>query len=141
MFDFNFTIILVVISFVLFMILLGKIFWEPLSSILEEREQLFLGLKESAEAKSKEASDILSNNEEKVLSLRISQQEELDKLLRDAKDSFRVSEKEALEELNKEFEKQQGKLLSHRKDFTSQSRQQSLDFAQLIYKKVVDNLA
>ena len=113
LFDFNATLPLMAIQFVLLMVVLTFIFYKPVSKVLEDRELYISGNLSQASEKLVKADELYKQYDEQLKTAKVSAQATIAKAEKEAKDSValeigqaRTDAAKLIERTNKELEAQ-----------------------------------
>jgi F-type H+-transporting ATPase subunit b len=137
LFDFNATLPLMAIQFVLLMVVLTFIFYKPVSKVLEDREEYISGNLTQASDKLIKADELYKQYDEQLKTAKVTAQATIAQAEKEAKDSValeigqaRTDAAKLIEQTNKELEAQKSTALA-------QLETQVDDLSQLIKEKLL----
>jgi len=137
LFDFNATLPLMAIQFILLTVVLTFVFYKPVSKVLDEREEFISGNLNQASEKLKKADELYNQYEEQLKSARVNAQAVIAQSENEAKDVVALeigqARKDAaalIERTNKELESQKSLALE-------QLESQVDELSQLIKEKLL----
>jgi len=137
LFDFNATLPLMAIQFVLLMVVLTFIFYKPVSKVLDDRELYISGNLTQASEKLIKADELYNQYDEQLKTAKVNAQATIAQAEKEAKDSValeigqaRTDAAKLIEQTNKELEAQKSTALA-------QLETQVDDLSQLIKEKLL----
>ena len=137
LFDFNATLPLMAIQFVLLMVVLTFIFYKPVSKVLDDRELYISGNLTQASEKLVKADELYKQYDEQLKTAKVTAQATIAQAEKEAKDSValeigqaRTDAAKLIEQTNKELEAQKSTALA-------QLETQVDDLSQLIKEKLL----
>ena len=137
LFDFNATLPLMAIQFVLLMVVLTFIFYKPVSKVLEDREEYISGNLTQASDKLIKADELYSQYDEQLKTAKVNAQAIIAKAEKEAKDSVALEIGEARADAAKLIERTNKELEAQKSTALEQLETQVDDLSQLIKEKLL----
>ena len=137
LFDFNATLPLMAIQFVLLMVVLTFIFYKPVSKVLEDREEYISGNLTQASDKLIKADELYKQYDEQLKTAKINAQATIAKAEKEAKDSVALEIGEARADAAKLIERTNKDLEAQKSTALAQLETQVDDLSQLIKEKLL----
>ena len=137
LFDFNATLPLMAIQFVLLMVVLTFIFYKPVSKVLEDREEYISGNLTQASDKLIKADELYSQYDEQLKTAKINAQATIAKAEKEAKDSVALEIGEARADAAKLIERTNKELEAQKSTALAQLETQVDELSQLIKEKLL----
>ena len=137
LFDFNATLPLMAIQFVLFMVVLTFIFYKPVSKVLEDREEYISGNLTQASDKLIKADELYSQYDEQLKTAKVNAQAIIAKAEKEAKDSVALEIGEARADAAKLIERTNKELEAQKSTALAQLETQVDELSQLIKEKLI----
>jgi len=137
LFDFNATLPLMAIQFVLLMVVLTFIFYKPVSKVLEDREEYISGNLTQASDKLIKADELYKQYDEQLKTAKINAQATIAKAEKEAKDSVALEIGEARADAAKLIERTNKELEAQKSTALAQLETQVDELSQLIKEKLL----
>ena len=137
LFDFNATLPLMAIQFVLLMVVLTFIFYKPVSKVLEDREEYISGNLTQASDKLIKADELYSQYDEQLKTAKVNAQATIAKAEKEAKDSVALEIGEARADAAKLIERTNKELEAQKSTALAQLETQVDELSQLIKEKLL----
>jgi F-type H+-transporting ATPase subunit b len=137
LFDFNATLPLMAIQFVLLMVVLTFIFYKPVSKVLEDRELYISGNLSQASEKLVKADELYKQYDEQLKTAKVSAQATIAKAEKEAKDSVALEIGQARTDAAKLIERTNKELEAQKSTALEQLETQVDDLSQLIKEKLL----
>ena len=137
LFDFNATLPLMAIQFVLLMVVLTFIFYKPVSKVLEDREEYISGNLTQASDKLIKADELYKQYDEQLKTAKINAQATIAKAEKEAKDSVALEIGEARADAAKLIERTNKELEAQKSTALEQLETQVDELSQLIKEKLL----
>ena len=137
LFDFNATLPLMAIQFVLLMVVLTFIFYKPVSKVLDEREEYISGNLTQASDKLIKADELYKQYDEQLKTAKINAQATIAKAEKEAKDSVALEIGEARADAAKLIERTNKELEAQKSTALAQLETQVDELSQLIKEKLL----
>ena len=137
LFDFNATLPLMAIQFVLLMVVLTFIFYKPVSKVLEDREEYISGNLTQASDKLIKADELYSQYDEQLKTAKVNAQAIIAKAEKEAKDSVALEIGEARADAAKLIERTNKELEAQKSTALAQLEKQVDELSQLIKEKLL----
>ena len=137
LFDFNATLPLMAIQFVLLMVVLTFIFYKPVSKVLEDREEYISGNLTQASDKLIKADELYKQYDEQLKTAKINAQATIAKADKEAKDSVALEIGEARADAAKLIERTNKELEAQKSTALAQLETQVDELSQLIKEKLL----
>ena len=137
LFDFNATLPLMAIQFVLLMVVLTFIFYKPVSKVLEDREEYISGNLTQASDKLIKADELYSQYDEQLKTAKVNAQAIIAKAEKEAKDSVALEIGEARADAAKLIERTNKELEAQKSTALAQLETQVDELSQLIKEKLI----
>ena len=137
LFDFNATLPLMAIQFVLLMVVLTFIFYKPVSKVLEDREEYISGNLTQASDKLIKADELYKQYDEQLKTAKVNAQATIAKAEKEAKDSVALEIGEARADAAKLIERTNKDLEAQKSTALAQLETQVDDLSQLIKEKLL----
>ena len=137
LFDFNATLPLMAIQFVLLMVVLTFIFYKPVSKVLEDREEYISGNLTQASDKLIKADELYSQYDEQLKTAKVNAQAIIAKAEKEAKDSVALEIGEARADAAKLIERTNKELEAQKSTALAQLETQVDELSQLIKEKLL----
>jgi len=137
LFDFNATLPLMAIQFVLLMVVLTFIFYKPVSKVLEDREEYISGNLTQASDKLIKADELYKQYDEQLKTAKVNAQATIAKAEKEAKDSFALEIGEARADAAKLIERTNKELEAQKSTALAQLETQVDELSQLIKEKLL----
>jgi F-type H+-transporting ATPase subunit b len=137
LFDFNATLPLMAIQFILLTVVLTSVFYKPVSKVIDEREAYINGNLTTASEKLIKADELYSEYDEQLKAARVNAQAIIGKSEKEAKDAVALEINQARQDATKLIEKT-NKELETQKDLALQQLETQVDeLSQLIKEKLL----
>jgi len=137
LFDFNATLPLMAIQFILLTVVLTFVFYKPVSKVIDEREAYINGNLTTASEKLIKADELYSEYDEQLKAARVNAQAIIGKSEKEAKDAVALEINQARQDAAKLIEKT-NKELETQKDLALQQLETQVDeLSQLIKEKLL----
>ena len=136
-FDFNATLPLMAIQFVLLMVVLTFIFYKPVSKVLEDREEYISGNLTQASDKLIKADELYKQYDEQLKTAKVNAQAIIAKAEKEAKDSVALEIGEARADAAKLIERTNKELEAQKSTALAQLETQVDELSQLIKEKLL----
>jgi len=137
LFDFNATLPLMAIQFILLTVVLTFVFYKPVSKVIDEREAYINGNLTKASEKLIKADELYSEYDEQLKAARVNAQAIIGKSEKEAKDAVALEINQARQDAAKLIEKT-NKELETQKDLALQQLETQVDeLSQLIKEKLL----
>ena len=137
LFDFNATLPLMAIQFILLTVVLTFVFYKPVSKVIDEREAYINGNLTTASEKLIKADELYSEYDEQLKAARVNAQAIIGKSEKEAKDAVALEINQARQDATKLIEKT-NKELETQKDLALQQLETQVDeLSQLIKEKLL----
>ena len=137
LFDFNATLPLMAIQFVLLMVVLTFIFYKPVSKVLEDRELYISGNLSQASEKLVKADELYKQYDEQLKTAKVNAQATIAKAEKEAKDSVALEIGEARADAAKLIERTNKELEAQKSTALAQLETQVDELSQLIKEKLL----
>ena len=137
LFDFNATLPLMAIQFVLLMVVLTFIFYKPVSKVLEDREEYISGNLTQASDKLIKADELYKQYDEQLKTATVNAQATIAKAEKEAKDSVALEIGEARADAAKLIERTNKELEAQKSTALAQLETQVDELSQLIKEKLL----
>ena len=137
LFDFNATLPLMAIQFVLLTVVLTFIFYKPVSKVLEDREEYISGNLTQASDKLIKADELYSQYDEQLKTAKVNAQAIIAKAEKEAKDSVALEIGEARADAAKLIERTNKELEAQKSTALAQLETQVDELSQLIKEKLL----
>jgi len=137
LFDFNATLPLMAIQFVLLMVVLTFIFYKPVSKVLEDREEYISGNRTQASDKLIKADELYKQYDEQLKTAKVNAQATIAKAEKEAKDSVALEIGEARADAAKLIERTNKELEAQKSTALAQLETQVDELSQLIKEKLL----
>jgi len=137
LFDFNATLPLMAIQFVLLMVVLTFIFYKPVSKVLEDREEYINGNLTQASDKLIKADELYKQYDEQLKTAKVNAQATIAKAEKEAKDSVALEIGEARADAAKLIERTNKELEAQKSTALAQLETQVDELSQLIKEKLL----
>lgn len=137
LFDFNTTLPLMAIQFVLLMVVLTFIFYKPVSKVLEDREEYISGNLTQASDKLIKADELYKQYDEQLKTAKVNAQATIAKAEKEAKDSVALEIGEARADAAKLIERTNKELEAQKSTALAQLETQVDELSQLIKEKLL----
>ena len=137
LFDFNATLPLMAIQFVLLMVVLTFIFYKPVSKVLEDREEYISGNLTQASDKLIKADELYKQYDEQLKTAKVNAQATIAKAEKEAKDSVALEIGEARADAAKLIERTNKELEAQKSTALAQLETQVEELSQLIKEKLL----
>jgi F-type H+-transporting ATPase subunit b len=137
LFDFNATLPLMAIQFVLLMVVLTFIFYKPVSKVLEDREEYISGNLTQASDKLIKADELYKQYDEQLKTAKVNAQATIAKAEKEAKDSVALEIGEARADAAKLIERTNKELEAQKSNALAQLETQVDELSQLIKQKLL----
>jgi len=137
LFDFNATLPLMAIQFVLLMVVLTFIFYKPVSKVLEDREEYISGNLTQASDKLIKADELYKQYDEQLKTAKVNAQATIAKAEKEAKDSVALEIGEARADAAKLIERTNKELEAQKSNALAQLETQVDELSQLIKEKLL----
>ena len=137
LFDFNATLPLMAIQFILLTVVLTFIFYKPVSKVIDERETYISGNLTQASEKLIKADELYKEYDEQLKTARISAQAIIAKSEKEAKDAVALEINEAREDAAKLIDKTNKELETQKSLALQQLETQVDELSQLIKEKLL----
>jgi F-type H+-transporting ATPase subunit b len=137
LFDFNATLPLMAIQFVLLMVVLTFIFYKPVSKVLEDREDYISGNLTQASDKLIKADELYKQYDEQLKTAKVNAQATIAKAEKEAKDSVALEIGEARADAAKLIERTNKELEAQKSTALAQLETQVDELSQLIKEKLL----
>ena len=137
LFDFNATLPLMAIQFVLLMVVLTFIFYKPVSKVLEDREEYISGNLTQASDKLIIADELYKQYDEQLKTAKVNAQATIAKAEKEAKDSVALEIGEARADAAKLIERTNKELEAQKSTALAQLETQVDELSQLIKEKLL----
>ena len=137
LFDFNATLPLMAIQFVLLMVVLTFIFYKPVSKVLEDREEYISGNLTQASDKLIKADELYKQYDEQLKTAKVNAQAIIAKAEKEAKDSVALEIGEARADAAKLIERTNKELEAQKSTALAQLETQVDELSQLIKEKLL----
>jgi len=137
LFDFNATLPLMAIQFVLLMVVLTFIFYKPVSKVLEDREEYISGNLTQASDKLIKADELYKQCDEQLKTAKVNAQATIAKAEKEAKDSVALEIGEARADAAKLIERTNKELEAQKSTALAQLETQVDELSQLIKEKLL----
>jgi len=137
LFDFNATLPLMAIQFVLLMVVLTFIFYKPVSKVLEDREEYISGNLTQASDKLIKADELYKQYDEQLKTAKVNAQATIAKAEKEAKDSVALEIGEARADAAKLIERTNKELEAQKSTALAQLETQVDELSQLIKEKLL----
>ena len=137
LFDFNATLPLMAIQFVLLMVVLTFIFYKPVSKVLEDREEYISGNLTQASDKLIKADELYKQYDEQLKTAKVNAQAIIAKAEKEAKDSVALEIGQARTDAAKLIERTNKDLEAQKSTALAQLETQVDDLSQLIKEKLL----
>ena len=137
LFDFNATLPLMAIQFVLLMVVLTFIFYKPVSKVLEDREEYISGNLTQASDKLIKADELYKQYDEQLKTAKVNAQATIAKAEKEAKDSVALEIGEARADAAKLIERTNKELEAQKSTALAQLETQVDELRQLIKEKLL----
>ena len=137
LFDFNATLPLMAIQFVLLMVVLTFIFYKPVSKVLEDREEYISGNLTQASDKLIKADELYKQYDEQLKTAKVNAQATIAKAEKEAKDSVALEIGQARTDAAKLIERTNKDLEAQKSTALAQLETQVDDLSQLIKEKLL----
>ena len=137
LFDFNATLPLMAIQFVLLMVVLTFIFYKPVSKVLEDRELYISGNLSQASEKLVKADELYKQYDEQLKTAKVNAQAIIAKAEKEAKDSVALEIGEARADAAKLIERTNKELEAQKSTALAQLETQVDELSQLIKEKLL----
>lgn len=137
LFDFNETLPLMAIQFVLLMVVLTFIFYKPVSKVLEDREEYISGNLTQASDKLIKADELYKQYDEQLKTAKVNAQATIAKAEKEAKDSVALEIGEARADAAKLIERTNKELEAQKSTALAQLETQVDELSQLIKEKLL----
>jgi F-type H+-transporting ATPase subunit b len=137
LFDFNGTLPLMAIQFILLTIVLTFVFYKPVSKVLDEREAYINGNLTTASEKLIKADELYKEYDEQLKTARVSAQSIIAKSEKEAKDAVAIEIDEARKDAAKLIDRTNKELESQKSLALQQLETQVDDLSQLIKEKLL----
>ena len=137
LFDFNATLPLMAIQFVLLMVVLTFIFYKPVSKVLEDREEYINGNLTQASDKLIKADELYKQYDEQLKTAKVNAQATIAKAEKEAKDSVALENGEARADAAKLIERTNKELEAQKSTALAQLETQVDELSQLIKEKLL----
>jgi len=137
LFDFNATLPLMAIQFVLLMVVLTFIFYMPVSKVLEDREEYISGNLTQASDKLIKADELYKQYDEQLKTAKVNAQATIAKAEKEAKDSVALEIGEARADAAKLIERTNKELEAQKSTALAQLETQVDELSQLIKEKLL----
>lgn len=132
----NFTLVLVAVSFVLFVYLLKVLFFDPIGNIKEQRASELSSLAEGAEAKQAQSEKLIAEINQKITAIKDKQAEELEEISQQAHKELSAQYKTAQEELTANSQEQIQSIKNTLGESIDNIETIAQPIAQVIYQKI-----
>ena len=137
LFDFNATLPLMAIQFVLLMVVLTFIFYKPVSKVLDDRELYISGNLTQASEKLIKADELYNQYDEQLKTAKVNAQATIAKAEKEAKDSVALEIGQARTDAAKLIERTNKDLEAQKSTALAQLETQVDDLSQLIKEKLL----
>ena len=137
LFDFNATLPLMAIQFVLLTVVLTFIFYKPVSKVLEDREEYISGNLTQASDKLIKADELYKQYDEQLKTAKVNAQATIAKAEKEAKDSVALEIGEARADAAKLIERTNKELEAQKSTALAQLETQVDELSQLIKEKLL----
>ena len=137
LFDFNATLPLMAIQFVLLMVVLTFIFYKPVSKVLEDREEYISGNLTQASDKLIKADELYKQYDEQLKTAKVTAQATIAQAEKEAKDSVALEIGEARADAAKLIERTNKELEAQKSTALAQLETQVDELSQLIKEKLL----
>ena len=137
LFDFNATLPLMAIQFVLLMVVLTFIFYKPVSKVLDDRELYISGNLTQASEKLIKADELYNQYDEQLKTAKVNAQATIAKAEKEAKDSVALEIGEARADAAKLIERTNKELEAQKSTALAQLETQVDELSQLIKEKLL----
>ena len=137
LFDFNATLPLMAIQFVLLMVVLTFILYQPVSKVLEDREEYISGNLTQASDKLIKADELYKQYDEQLKTAKVNAQATIAKAEKEAKDSVALEIGEARADAAKLIERTNKELEAQKSTALAQLETQVDELSQLIKEKLL----
>ena len=137
LFDFNATLPLMAIQFVLLMVVLTFIFYKPVSKVLDEREAYISGNLTQASEKLIKADELYNQYDEQLKTAKVNAQATIAQAEKEAKDSVALEIGQARTDAAKLIERTNKDLEAQKSTALAQLETQVDDLSQLIKEKLL----
>ena len=137
LFDFNATLPLMAIQFVLLMVVLTFIFYKPVSKVLDDRELYISGNLTQASEKLIKADELYKQYDEQLKTAKVNAQATIAKAEKEAKDSVALEIGEARADAAKLIERTNKELEAQKSTALAQLETQVDELSQLIKEKLL----
>ena len=137
LFDFNATLPLMAIQFILLTVVLTFIFYKPVSKVLEDREEYISGNLTQASDKLIKADELYSQYDEQLKTAKVNAQAIIAKAEKEAKDSVALEIGEARADAAKLIERTNKELEAQKSTALAQLETQVDELSQLIKEKLL----
>ena len=137
LFDFNATLPLMAIQFVLLMVVLTFIFYKPVSKVLEDREEYISGNLTQASDKLIKADELYKQYDEQLKTAKVNAQATIAKAEKEAKDSVALEIGEARADAAKLIKRTNKELEAQKSTALAQLETQVDELSQLIKEKLL----
>ena len=137
LFDFNATLPLMAIQFVLLMVVLTFIFYKPVSKVLDDREVYISGNLTQASDKLIKADELYKQYDEQLKTAKVNAQATIAKAEKEAKDSVALEIGEARADAAKLIERTNKELEAQKSTALAQLETQVDELSQLIKEKLL----
>jgi len=137
LFDFNGTLPLMAIQFILLTVVLTFVFYKPVSKVIDEREAYINGNLTTASEKLIKADELYKEYDEQLKTARVSAQSIIAKSEKEAKDAVAIEIDEARKDAAKLIDRTNKELESQKSLALQQLETQVDDLSQLIKEKLL----
>ena len=137
LFDFNATLPLMALQFILLTVVLTFLFYKPVSKVIDEREAYINGNLTTASEKLITADELYKQYDEQLKTARVSAQVTIAKSEKEAKDAVAVEINEARQDAAKLIERTNKELESQKEIALQQLETQVDELSQLIKEKLL----
>jgi F-type H+-transporting ATPase subunit b len=137
LFDFNATLPLMAIQFILLSVVLTFVFYKPVSKVIDDREEYINGNLTTASEKLIKADELYSQYDEQLKTARVSAQAIIAQSEKEAKDVVAAEINEARKDASKLIEKTNKELEDQKTLALEQLESQVDDLSQLIKEKLL----
>lgn len=136
--EFNATLIVAFISFVIFIVIMNQILYKPVGNIIEARKNLIEGNYQNARANKKKSENVLQDRLDKLKNARSRVREETTLALNKIKDNAQTLEKSAKEETGRKIEENINILHEDKKEAINTLKCDVINLAQAISDKFIE---
>lgn len=135
--EFNATFIVSAVSFILFTIIMNKIFYKPLEKVMDERQKFINDTKKDAEFSSNKADSILKDRDDKLNKSAIESKKIVTDKVNEANSNYQTLTSNAKQKSQEEITSAKSNLHKEATQSTEELKNKVKDLAEVISSKVL----